>query len=55
LTKVENAHVFDAVGSRHRNKIRAPLQDANDVWVGNMFQGDFLKNHPSLSPFTPLV
>jgi hypothetical protein len=39
---VENALVFDTVGSCHFNKIRAPLQVANDVWVGIMFQGDFL-------------
>jgi hypothetical protein len=52
---VENASAYDFLGSRHLNKIRAPLQGANHVWVEIMFQGDFLKNHPSLSPFTPLV
>ncbi|MFM2298342.1 MAG: hypothetical protein RL117_2049 [Verrucomicrobiota bacterium] len=28
-------------GIRSLNKIRAPLQGANDVWAGIMFQGDF--------------
>ncbi len=27
---------------RSLNEIRAPLQGANDLWVGIMFQGDFL-------------
>jgi len=36
---VENARVFDTVGIRSLNEIRAPLQGANDAWVGIMFQG----------------
>jgi hypothetical protein len=43
---VENARAFDTSESRHLNKIRAPLQGANDVWVEIMFQGDFLQKSP---------